>query len=90
MTGGAFGILLGNKAGRCPELDTEVEDKKETKRQKQVDLLETDMIRQASPRLSMLETDVTAPCTGQTRHSLILHLLIQKEKYKYKPMWLVW
>lgn len=39
----AFGILVGKKnknAGRYPELDTEVEDTKETKRQKQVDLLE--------------------------------------------------
>lgn len=43
-------------------MDTEVEDKKETKRQKQVDLLETDMIMQASPHLSMLEADRQTDC----------------------------
>lgn len=37
-------------------MDIDVKDKKETKRQRQVDLLETDMIMQASPQVSMLDT----------------------------------
>lgn len=57
----------------CPELDTEVKDKKETKRQKQVDLLEN---RHDWAGISSSEhagetrtqtASMTAPCTRQSR-----------------------
>ena len=78
---------------KYPELVTKVEEKKETKRQKQVDLLENRHDWAAiSSLLSMLETDrdrQTAPCistdtAGAKQHDRPCYLLINTAKVKIK------